>query len=139
MLYLISEGDVYIKMKSPVSEIEPMGNYVHIRPLEDTVRRVTLGGIALPDQAIERPCKGVVVSIGKGQRLAGGTYKQPPLKVGDIVRYRSNSAFVISFKDLNKREDEVIVPYGDILLREIPEFDDIIRNRLSALKDQGDS
>jgi len=139
-LYVISEGDIYIKMKHRKDEIEPMGNYVHVRPLDDTVQKVTPGGIVLPDQVVERPCKGVVVSVGRGQRLAGGEYKRPPLSPGDIVRYRNHSAFVINFADLDDRDEELVIPYGDILLREVPDFAETLKKRIDNLNalEQGD-
>jgi chaperonin GroES len=139
-LYIISEGDVYIKVKVAAEEdvtIIPLGNYILIEPIEESVQKVTPGGIILPDQVVERPTKGKVLAVGQGQRTAGGKYHAPRCRVGDVVRYRAHSTFTISFDDLKvKIPPQYIVAYGDIVGIETKGFKEMIQERLSLIREE---
>jgi co-chaperonin GroES (HSP10) len=135
-LYVIGEGDVYIKMAASSDEtIIPLGNYVNVEPMEESVQKVSPGGIVLPDQVIERPTKGIVKSVGPGQRTIGGKYYSPRVSPGDIVRYRPHSTFTIKFEGagINKK-DTYLVAYGDIVAIEKDGFVEKIRDRWEVLE-----
>lgn len=138
VLYFVSEGDVWVKLKvaqdedgNKITKIIPMGNFINIEPLEDTVKKQTEGGIFLPDQVVERPSKARVLAVGVGQRTMGGFYA-PRVKPGDIVRYRNISGFQVKFDDLGvKGGHATIIPYGDILAVEVDDFDAKLKERLN--------
>jgi len=136
-LYIISEGDVYIKLKPSADgdvDIIPIGNFVHIEPLEDTVQKVSAGGIILPERAVQRPTKARVLSVGQGQRTVGGKYHAPRVRPGDIVRYRPHSTYKISFNDLGVNSEQHIVAYGDIVAVETEGFKEYIQEKLTHVK-----
>lgn len=65
-----------------------------IRPLHDrlVIERVgdderSPGGIYIPDNAKEKPSRGVVVAAGKGKLLDDGTVRALDVKVGDTVLF----------------------------------------------------
>lgn len=139
VLYMIGEGDVYVKIRPCADgdvEIIPMGNYIHIEPLEDSVQKVTPGGIILPDQSVERPSKAKVLGVGRGQKTANNEFFAPRVRVGDIVRYRSFSNFEIRLDDLGiGKKPQYIVTYGDIYLIETENYKELLRERLEMVKD----
>jgi len=65
--------------------LKPLGNRVVVEPLEQ--EEVTLGGIVLPETAKEKPQKGVVLSVGPGDRDEDGERIAMDVKVGDTVLY----------------------------------------------------
>ncbi|MEM9243149.1 MAG: co-chaperone GroES [Pseudomonadota bacterium] len=60
------------------------------RPLHDRVlverieEELSAGGIVIPDQAKEKPCRGKVVAVGPG-KFEDGKHHDPCVKVGDVV------------------------------------------------------
>ena len=65
--------------------IKPLGSRVVVEPLEQ--EEVTAGGIVLPETAKEKPQKGVVLSVGPGDRDEDGDRIPMDVKVGDTVLY----------------------------------------------------
>lgn len=66
--------------------LKPLGSRVVIEPVEEN--EVTAGGIILPDTAKEKPQKGVVLSIGPGDRDEDGKHIPMDVKVGDTVLFQ---------------------------------------------------
>lgn len=136
VLHIISEGDVRIKLRLAAdgsAQVIPMGNYVHVEPLEDSVQKVTPGGIVLPDQIVERPTKGRVMAVGRGQRTASG-FHSPKVKPGDIVRYLDHAALEVRFRDINADIDtKYLVSYGDIVLIETENYKEELQKRLDSI------
>jgi len=64
-------------------DLKPLGNRVLVEPVEEN--EVTAGGIVLPDTAKEKPQKGVILSIGPGDRDEDGEHIPMDVKVGDKV------------------------------------------------------
>ncbi len=67
-----------------------------IRPLADKVlverieaEEKTAGGIVLPDNAKEKPKRGVIVAAGDGKMLDDGTRQSLQVKKGDEVLFTS--------------------------------------------------
>lgn len=67
-------------------DLKPLGSRVVIEPVEEN--EVTPGGIVLPDTAKEKPQKGVVLSIGPGDRDDDGKHIPMDVKVGDTVLFQ---------------------------------------------------
>ncbi|MRR32929.1 co-chaperone GroES [bacterium] len=65
--------------------LKPLGNRVVVEPLEQ--EEVTAGGIVLPETAKEKPQKGVILSVGPGDRDEDGKRIAMDVKVGDTVLY----------------------------------------------------
>jgi len=65
--------------------LKPLGSRVVIEPLEQ--EEVTAGGIVLPETAKEKPQKGVVLSVGPGDRDEDGKRIPMDVKVGDTVLF----------------------------------------------------
>jgi len=137
VLHFISECDVTIKVKiaqdeygALTAQVLPIGNYVSIEPMEDTVRKQTDGGIFLPDQVIERPSKARVLAVGPGQRTMSGFYP-PRVRPGEVIRYRAFSVQTVHFDALGiNQKPATIIPYGDVLAVEVEDFETILKNRL---------
>src|SRR3989442_10122579 len=64
--------------------LKPLGDRLIVEPLEE--EQTTVGGIVLPDTALERPQRGTVVAAGPGER-SRETGEGIPMGVseGDIV------------------------------------------------------
>jgi chaperonin GroES len=65
-----------------------------IRPLHDRIivkllqeDRTSLGGIAIPGTAAEKPNHGKIVAVGKGKILENGHVRLRDLKVGDKILF----------------------------------------------------
>ena len=65
--------------------LKPLGGRVVVEPIE--AEDVTTGGIFLPETAKEKPQKGVVLSVGPGDRNEDGERITMDVKVGDTVLY----------------------------------------------------
>ena len=65
--------------------LKPLGSRVVVEPLEEN--EVTAGGIVLPETAKEKPQKGVVLSVGPGDRDDEGKRIAMDVKVGDTVLF----------------------------------------------------
>lgn len=69
--------------------LKPLGNRVVVEPLEQ--EEVTAGGIVLPETAKEKPQKGLVLSVGPGDRDDDGKRIPMDVKVGDTVLFAKYS------------------------------------------------
>jgi chaperonin GroES len=65
--------------------LKPLGSRVVVEPLEEN--EVTAGGIVLPETAKEKPQKGVVLSVGPGDRDDEGKRIAMDVVVGDTVLF----------------------------------------------------
>jgi chaperonin GroES len=66
-------------------KLKPLGNRLVVEPLE--AEEVTAGGIVLPETAKEKPQKGIILSIGPGERDDKGKRIEMDVQVGDTVLY----------------------------------------------------
>ncbi len=66
--------------------LKPLGSRVVVEPVEEN--EVTAGGIILPDTAKEKPQKGVVLSVGPGDRDEDGKHIPMDVQVGDTVLFQ---------------------------------------------------
>lgn len=91
-------------------KIEMVNDRLLVRPLE--AKKVSKGGIILPDSAAEPSSKGVVVQVGPGRRDEHGGRHEMPFAVGDVILFGQYSGKDVEvggeeFKVL--REDDVIM------------------------------
>jgi chaperonin GroES len=89
--------------------LKPLGNRLVIEPIEQ--EDVTAGGIVLPETAKEKPQKGLVLSIGPGDRDEDGKRIPMDVKVGDTVlfaKYSGTEIKIDSKKLLILRESDLL-------------------------------
>lgn len=89
-----------------------------IRPLYDRVvverkeeELTTAGGIVIPDNAKEKPMRGVVLAVGAGKPQENGTLRNLSVKVGDVVlfgKYSGTEVKVEGKEVLVMREDDIM-------------------------------
>ena len=65
--------------------LKPLGSRVVVEPIEEN--EITAGGIVLPETAKEKPQKGVVLSVGPGDRDEDGKRIPMDVAVNDIVLF----------------------------------------------------
>jgi len=74
--------------KKEVSPIQPLGDRVVVRPLDDAKSdTISASGIIIPDTAKkEKPEQGIVIAVGQGRFDDDGEKRIPlEVKVGDLV------------------------------------------------------
>ena len=89
--------------------LKPLGSRVVVEPIEQ--EDLTTGGIYLPDTAKEKPQKGVVVSVGPGDRDDSGKYVPMDVKAGETVLFNKYSGTEIKIdgkKLLIMRESDLL-------------------------------
>lgn len=95
-----------------------MDSMVNITPLHDRVviRRLeeehkSAGGIVIPDNAKEKPIRGIVAAVGSGKILDNGDIRAPAVKKGDVVLFGKYSGTEIKIDGTEyvvMREDDII-------------------------------
>jgi chaperonin GroES len=89
--------------------LKPLGSRVVVEPLEEN--EVTAGGIVLPETAKEKPQKGVVLSVGPGDRDEEGKRIPMDVAVNDTVlfaKYGGTEIKVDGKKLLILRESDLL-------------------------------
>ena len=84
-------------------KIRPLADRVVVKPFEE--EKKTVSGIIIPDNAKEKPQKGVVVAVGNGKKDEPMT-----LKIGDVVLYGKYGGSEINYENetyLVMRESDV--------------------------------
>lgn len=90
-------------------KLKPLGNRVVVEPIEQ--EEVTPSGIVLPETAKEKPQKGVILSVGPGERDEDGKYIPMDVKEGDKVlfaKYAGTEIKVDGKKLLIMRESDLL-------------------------------
>jgi chaperonin GroES len=90
--------------------LKPLGDRLIVEPLEE--EQTTIGGIVLPDTAVEKPQRGNVIAAGPGARNAE-TGDRVPMDVaeGDVVvfsKYGGTEIRVEGVDYLILRESDVL-------------------------------
>ncbi len=91
------------------TSLKPLGNRVVVEPVEQ--EEITAGGIVLPETAKEKPQKGLVVSVGPGDRDDEGKRIALDVQVGDTVLFAKYSGTEIKLdgkKLLILRESDLL-------------------------------
>ena len=88
--------------------IQPLGDRVVVRPLEDTEEM--RGGLYIPDTAKEKPQQGEIVAVGPG-RFEKGVRVPMELKQGQRVLFAKYSGAEVTLDD----EEVLIIKESDVL------------------------
>ena len=97
------------KKTKSAPKLQPLGDRIVVE--RDVTEATTVGGIYLPENAKDKPSRGVVISIGDGRILADGSRAPLQVKVGDRVLFTSYGPNEIKFGDdelLLMREEDVL-------------------------------
>ncbi len=90
-------------------KLKPLGSRVVVEPVEQ--EDVTPGGIVLPETAKEKPQKGLVLSVGDGDKDENGKRIAMDVKEGDTVlfaKYSGTEIKVDGKKLLILRESDLL-------------------------------
>ena len=92
--------------------LKPLGDRLIVLPLDE--EQTTMGGIVLPDTAVERPQRGSVVAVGPGER-SRDTGEVIPLDVaeGDTVLYSKYGGTEVEVEG----EDLLVLRESDVLAK----------------------
>jgi len=90
-------------------QLRPLHDRVVIKRVEE--ERKTPGGIVIPDSATEKPIRGQVVAVGKGQMLDNGSVRPLDVKVGDTVLFGKYSGTEVKVEG----EDLLVMRESDIM------------------------
>ena len=88
--------------------VQPLGDRVLIRPLEET--EMMRGGLYIPDTAKEKPQQGEVLAIGRG-RIEDGKRVPMEVQVGQTVLYGKYTGSELTLND----EQLLVVKESEIL------------------------
>jgi len=89
--------------------LKPLGSRVVVEPIEQ--EDVTTGGILLPETAKEKPQKGLIMSMGPGDRDDDGKRIPMDVKKGDTVlfnKYSGTEIKIDSKKLLIMKESDIL-------------------------------
>ena len=89
--------------------LKPLGSRVVVEPTEQ--EDVTTGGIFLPETAKEKPQRGVIISVGPGERDDDGKHVPLDVKEGDKVLFNKYSGTEIKVegkKFLIMKENDIL-------------------------------
>ena len=101
--------DYVITDKEFSMKIRPLQDRILVKRLESEEK--SAGGIIIPDNAKEKPMEGMVVAVGNGKRLEGGTVHKPDVKVGDSIlfgKYAGSEVKIDGIEHLIMREDDLL-------------------------------
>ena len=90
-------------------KLKPLGSRVVVEPVEQ--EDVTPGGIVLPETAKEKPQKGLILSVGDGDKDENGKRIAMDVKAGDTVlfaKYSGTEIKVDGKKLLILRESDLL-------------------------------
>ncbi len=97
------------KAKKAKIKFRPMDDRILLQPIEADDK--TTGGIILPDNAREKPQRGVVLAMGPGKLLDSGKRGEMSVKLGDEVFYGKYSGTEVEFS----ADTYVVLRESDIL------------------------
>lgn len=89
--------------------LKPLNDRIVVQPAEAETK--TASGLVLPDSALEKPQKGVVLAVGPGKKLDNGTVVVSDVSVGDTVLYGKYSGTEVQLGG----EEYVILRAEDVL------------------------
>lgn len=90
-------------------KLRPLHDRVIVERLEDDT--VSPGGILIPDNAKEKPVRGVILAVGHGKPLDDGQVRKLEVKAGDKVlfgKYSGTETKVDGKEYLIMREDDIL-------------------------------
>lgn len=90
-------------------KLNPIRDRILVRPIEEDT--VTKSGIVIPDNAQEKPSRGLVLAAGTGRLLDNGTVVPLVVKVGDTVLYGKYAGTSIKLDN----QEHIIMKEDDVL------------------------
>lgn len=98
--------------KSSVADVQPLGNRVLVKPLDESaLEKTTAAGIIIPETAKEeKPQQGTVVAVGPGE-VVDGQKVVPEVKKGDTVVFSK-----FGYDEIKVGDDEYYILKGDNIL-----------------------
>ena len=92
-------------------KLKPLGDRIIVRRTE--AAETTAGGIILPDNAKQKPQKGIVLAAGPGKLMKDGTRRPLQVKEGDTVL--STAWAGDEFKDRGTKDAILVMHEEDVL------------------------
>jgi chaperonin GroES len=90
-------------------KLNPIRDRLLVRPIEEDT--VTKSGIVIPDNAQEKPSRGLVVAAGTGRLLDNGTIVPLVVKAGDTVLYGKYAGTGVKLNN----EEHIVMKEDDVL------------------------
>ena len=93
--------------------LKPLGDRLIVETLEE--EQTTIGGIVLPDTAVEKPQRGTGIAVGPGVRNDKGEHLTPDVAVGDVVLFSKYGGTEVKLDDKKYtlvREDDILGVIG---------------------------
>jgi chaperonin GroES len=90
-------------------KLNPIRDRLLVRPIEEDT--VTKSGIVIPDNAQEKPSRGLVVAAGTGRLLDNGTIVPLVVKAGDTVLYGKYAGTGVKLDN----EEHIVMKEDDVL------------------------
>ena len=90
-------------------KVRPLYDRILVKRVEEETK--TAGGLFIPDNAKEKPQKGLVVAVGNGKVQEDGSIRKLDVKAGDKVlfsKYSGNEIKMDGDEHLILREDDVL-------------------------------
>ncbi|MEI8104677.1 MAG: co-chaperone GroES [Actinomycetes bacterium] len=92
--------------------LQPLGDRLIVEPLEEET--TTIGGIVLPDTAVEKPQRGSVIAVGPGPRNTDtGEHIAMDVAAGDVVVFSKYGGTEIRIEGT----DYLILRESDVLAK----------------------
>ena len=76
-------------------KLSPLSDRIVVKQLE--AESTTRGGIVLPEVSKERPCMGVVISVGPGEYHEAGEFIKMDIEEGSTVMYARYGGSDVTF------------------------------------------
>lgn len=99
-------------------KVQPLGNYIHIEPLE--MSKTTDSGLVLPGSDRRIPSTGRVIKLGKGFQCASGVRIGFQVQEGDIVAYDPLSTLIVDLNHLGVDKKLELVSHANIIAVLVP-------------------
>lgn len=90
-------------------KLNPIRDRILVRPIEEDT--VTKSGIVIPDNAQEKPSRGLVIAAGTGRLLDNGTIVPLIVKAGDTVLYGKYAGTGVKLGN----EEHIVLKEDDVL------------------------
>jgi chaperonin GroES len=90
-------------------KLNPIRDRLLVRPIEEDT--VTKSGIVIPDNAQEKPSRGLVVAAGTGRLLDNGTIVPLVVKAGHTVLYGKYAGTGVKLNN----EEHIVMKEDDVL------------------------
>ena len=90
-------------------KLQPIRDRILVKPIEEDT--VTKSGIVIPDNAQEKPSRGLVIAAGSGRLLDNGTVVPLVVKAGDTVLYGKYAGTAVKLDN----EEHIVMKEDDVL------------------------